>query len=164
MREQTATAALLAAVMTTAAIAAAGVFAAAGVVVTTGVVAAAGGFATAAAAVAAAEHNAEQIGGIGLRRDTQQAHRQDGGNQTTFHGRLLKRLNTGGRNGNNGHTCRRNRRPRDALGKMRQAVTGTFSDLFSVHVLNLGVLSSTRILQLDLSAGSLAISSNCLAG
>jgi hypothetical protein len=96
MREQTATAALLAApLMTTATIAAALGFAAAGVVVT--IVATAGGFAAAAAAVSAAEHDAEQVGGIGLRRDTQQAHRQDGGNQTTFHGRLLKRLNTGGR-------------------------------------------------------------------
>ena len=38
-----------------------------------------------------------------------------------------------------------------------------FSDLFSVHMLNLGVLSSTPIVQLDFSAGSLAFSLNCRA-
>jgi hypothetical protein len=55
-----------------------------------GHIAAANVVATAAAAIATAQHPVQELEGIGLRRDTQHARRQDSGNHTTLHGRLLK--------------------------------------------------------------------------
>jgi len=106
-------------------------------------VAATGRRGAAATAIATTEHAAQQLIRLGGSRDTHQTRRQQGGRNTALHRKLLvepehreTETETGGR------TCRRNRRPRVALGKVRQAVTVAISDFQHHKVLNLGVLSS----------------------
>jgi len=117
-----ATAAIAAAAVVMATRPAAAVVAATRVVA--GIVAAANVVAATSAAVPAA-HAAEQLERIRLRTQTQHTGRAHGGHQTALHRRLLKIQNTGRRKRKqHGHTCRRNRWPRVALGRLRQPSQG----------------------------------------
>jgi hypothetical protein len=73
--------------------------------------------ATTAAVPAAHSQAAEQLERIGLRTQTAHTGREDGGQQTALHRRLLISEHEGRRKRKR---CRRNRRPRVARGRMRQ--------------------------------------------
>jgi hypothetical protein len=109
---------LLAAPLFAATLLAAAIVATAGRFAAAAIIVAAAGIVATAGIVAAAAAAFEQIEGERLRSTTRQTHRQHGGQNTIHHGRgSSKSLNTkGDGNGNDIHTCRRNRRPRVARG------------------------------------------------
>jgi hypothetical protein len=90
-------------------------------VVATATVVVAANIVAAAATVAAAHiHDPQKLERIRLRTQAEQTGRNHGGQHTALHRRLLKNQNTWGDGNGNNKPCRRNRRPRVALGTMRQ--------------------------------------------